>query len=151
MPKTKIKTNPLDHQALMDLAYDRWSKGDLQNKSRTDFIDALDPQQRAAVLAGNLNYQWQNGGLAQWHDNQYSVCYSQVQALLRRMAKDFPIATEVLALLDKGMEILEDERYNDPEYDGFLDSKLDASDAGYYRIDKKFMRDFQKYLNKGGY
>lgn len=143
------KTNTTDHQTLMNQVYDRWQNGDLKDFPRQDFLDACMPQQRAAVLIGNLNYQWGNGGISQWHGNRYSENLNDVRNVLRRMVKHrIVIAADVLGLLDKGMEILTN---LDDKDDGDESNGLDEIDTAYYAISEQFMSDFQKYLNNKGY
>lgn len=56
-------------QNLMDDSYELWSTGIRYPK----FLLRLDYLQRCAVVAGNFNYQVENGGLFQWLDNSYHV------------------------------------------------------------------------------
>lgn len=59
-------------QSLMDKAYARWRKGgDLEGKGDAEFVAALPEDQELAVRVGNMNYQVENGGWAQWYGNGY--------------------------------------------------------------------------------
>lgn len=58
-------------QATMDRAYDRWQAN--QGMTQQAFWDQLDADERIAVFCGNLNYQVENGGFAQWFDNGYAT------------------------------------------------------------------------------
>lgn len=71
-------------QGLMDEAYARWQEGgDLHGKSSRDFIAALPPLHRYAVMLGNLNYQVHNGGFNQWVDNGYAVVAEDLIEVLK--------------------------------------------------------------------
>lgn len=60
-------------QSVMTGAYSRWEdEGDLHTKDYDEFIAELDELAAKCVVLGNLNYQVENGGFTQWHDNGYS-------------------------------------------------------------------------------
>ena len=73
-------------QQLMNAAYDKWQEqgrkceatskaaGDVVARSWTyaQFLRELSVAERRAVMLGNLNYQVENGGFAQWVDNGYA-------------------------------------------------------------------------------
>ena len=60
-------------QKLMDEVYDKWNTEECRAMNKLDVISHhFTPLHRAAVQFGNMNYQVNNGGFTQWHDNGYS-------------------------------------------------------------------------------
>lgn len=69
----------------MDDAYDLWrSKPGI---SREDLFDLISFKHKAAVVLGNLNYQVENGGFAQWIDNGYCLNIHIVKRVLEKFIK----------------------------------------------------------------
>jgi len=119
------------HQELMDAAYDRWQESerlgrkylegcdinayDLRRENpelyrayfwtKEDFWAQLSPAEIVAVFTGNLNYQVENGGWLQWHDNGYSEC---ADWLIGQLPKLGPVSTKVAAMVAQVMQAIED-------------------------------------------
>ena len=60
-------------QKLMDDVYDKWNTEECRTMDRLEVISYhFTPLHKVAVQFGNMNYQVNNGGFTQWHDNGYS-------------------------------------------------------------------------------
>lgn len=71
-------------QTLMTAAYERWQKA--EGVSQEAFLEDLcSPPERRAVMIGNLNYQVENGGFAQWVDNGYCLCLRKLARFLTEL------------------------------------------------------------------
>lgn len=89
------------HQQLMDQAYDRWQKN--QHWSQEEFFDELTPAEKFAVAFGNLNYQVENGGFAQWWGNDYGT--AETVAYLKRQSRKLgDVGARLDAMLDEYLE-----------------------------------------------
>lgn len=139
------------HQQLMNEAYDEWQKH--KEWSKTDFMDSLDDIHREAVALGNMNYQVQNGGWEQWHDNGYSFQFDLVDDVLEKIGTR--TSTEARRILGQVMEIIEQmggARSGGFEFGGDEDEtmdlreQLDEFDDQYYEIDDQLMKDAEEYF-----
>jgi len=128
------------HQKLMDQAY---SKADVKNFDYRKFVFGLDFAKRCAVLTGNLNYQVENGGLVQWHDNKYSSCTSELLHVLTLI--NSPASKRVKHVIELATAI-----FSNP-YSGSLSEddyeSLDALDGSYYEAQSQFLLDTEAFLN----
>lgn len=59
-------------QAVINVNYARWNGGDLDGKSYEEFLEEISEEAAMLIALKNLNYQVENGGFCQWHDNGYS-------------------------------------------------------------------------------
>lgn len=109
----------LNHQELMDKAYNRWADGEFKSLSLKDFFEKLPVLEQTAVALGNLNYQVGNGGFYQWEDNGYKDAHKDFLKQLERLIpyKDFPqllaaIKLVHLATTRKNQELCDDIYYS---------------------------------------
>jgi len=59
-------------QKLMDEVYTKWNTEECRTINRLEVIsNHFTPLHKATVQFGNMNYQVNNGGFTQWHDNGY--------------------------------------------------------------------------------
>lgn len=138
-------------QKLMDQAYARWQD---QDWSKQDFWDQLDPAERIAVFAGNLNQQVCNGGFAQWYDNAYAT--DETVCFLVRLADNMNTETsrEVSNLLSLARDAFEDYHHSGgdncdedaEEIWADFHKSLDPLDTVYYRINNQFLAELEIYL-----
>jgi hypothetical protein len=93
-------------QDLMHEAYESWRAEDM---SYEEFLDELDGVHRRAVILGNLNYQVNNGGFAQWVDNRYGGEDHQIARVIRALGRvDTASTRKTIELLQKVREALRD-------------------------------------------
>jgi len=60
-------------QNLMDEVYDKWQTEECRSMDRLEVVNTFfTDKHRVAIQFGNMNYQVNNGGWSQWHDNDYS-------------------------------------------------------------------------------
>lgn len=134
-------------QFVMDHAYDKWKSSEM---SREDFLNQLTDYERLAVMFGNFNYQVENGGLYQWHDNDYSEDLGSLYDFLDNCDYDKK---------DKFMQVLDDFSYVktaieelDPNNDWYNDDcqtrleTLKYYDKDYYSIQDDWKDYFENYL-----
>lgn len=121
------------HQILMNAAYDLWKKNTDWDKDA--FFDRLDYPMRLAVALGNLNYQVENGGFGQWHDNGYAETHYGF--LTRQDFTGYPQLQDAQKLMR--CAYVEMELKNGPR-----SHNLQACDLAYYKLDglDKEMNDF---------
>jgi len=96
-------------QAIMNKAYDRF-KG--TGWTSAQFWGQLSEQEKLAVFIGNLNYQVENGGFFQWHDNGYSACAGELVTILRGIG---PAGEKTAEIVTMALDAIE----NAPEYGEF--------------------------------
>ncbi len=162
-------------QGLMDKSYDRWQNGDLKDKSKKDFLDALDSQQTQATLLGNLNYQVGNGGFSQWVGNGYALSFDHLWKVMELIPGD--AANKVRGMLkemepfilkdkdwtkDRGFgwnywredesrdrydsyDEDEEEEYEEETHEGYEMAK--SLDDKYYAINRQFMDEIEAFLS----
>lgn len=87
-------------QKTVDDAYKIWHND--EDMSYEQFINCLEGDILLSVLAGNLNYQVENGGFLQWYDNGFSVGGPLLLELLENH-KDNYIIREIIEIVDKAM------------------------------------------------
>ena len=85
--------------AIVDAAYNRWEKGDLRGQSYRDFIEALSPLDKKAVLLRNLDYIVGRDGFYGWIHNGFSIYVREVMEILGEIGTDS--AKKTRALLKK--------------------------------------------------
>lgn len=140
------------HQELMNSAYDNWKQNEKMDYNQ--FVATLDQSKRLAVLTGNLNYQVENGGFYQWHDNGYSSEAGQLLTLLSFYTK-VPVISEVCELVEKVLTLInehgepERDEWGNIEEDSQLHYYLDADrlDSKFYEINDDFMKEIEKILS----
>ncbi len=112
-----------------------------------------------AMVLGKLNYQVENGGFAQWHDNGYSIAIKETLAAIKKIGTE--TAMKVYELVDSMSEELRqlerakrrhandrfrrDEDDEEPELSGI---GLDNLDNRYYELNKQFVADIEAYFVK---
>ena len=125
------------HEKLMTAAYEKYGAKDTETK----FVAKLPLLERYAVVLGNLNYQVENGGFAQWIDNRYvnnkDVLFEALKALNTVTAKLVStLVTEVLALHAKLSRRPADD-------DGL---SYESHDKHYYMLQAQLLKDTETYL-----
>lgn len=132
------------HQDLMNEAYELWN-----NQPSLDyeqFLEMLNNKQRAAVVLGNFNYQVENGGFYQYHDNKY---YTGIK-YLRQHCKHIPLGLKVEVLVNSYCKEIQKAQFfaeDEDEVTQMLDiTKLNKLDEAYYLINEEFMQQCEKYL-----
>lgn len=152
-------THPVFH-GLMSEAYERWQANNEWNQDR--FWMDLSYPERVAVFCGNLNYQVENGGFVQWHDNGYSACVDQLLVILKEIATPTALAVEeivrrarrnIRAYERSCSATVERNRswYADSDDDGEDDWKIffdscDPLDDKFYGINAQFLDDVEAFL-----
>jgi len=148
------------HQKLMDEAYDFW-KSKKGRCSYSQFLDEIhekfSPAHYNAVILGNLNYQVENGGFAQWFDNGYSIALDDIKLFLTNYDGKTTTFNDVLQILEGVEDILKEhkkasrfQRYDTDQEcydDSYLDG-LDLFDTKYYNINETFMLEVEAVLKK---
>ena len=147
-------------QGLMDQAYARWTYD--TNWTFERFLLDLNYLERVAVLCGTLNYQVENGGFTQWHDNGYSVGRKDLVRILAEI--EGPATVEVLQLLAQvekairayeGAEARRSTRNSGMFCDTFDDGEdsfneffenNNALDTQFYQINEAFCTEVETYL-----
>jgi hypothetical protein len=71
-------------QQLMDEVYAFWGLDGNRGMTRAQVLEVFDLKHKAAVQLGNMNYQVENGGWVQWHENRYSDDLEDVITLARK-------------------------------------------------------------------
>ena len=123
----------------MDEAYALWQKPKNGSWSTEEFFDHLSYIQRVAVSLGNLNYQVENGGFAQWISNGYADAHYD---FLMRLKKE--VDEKKFSQLAQALKLVEISRsYDDPDEKEFSE-ELDELDESYYRLNviEKQMEEF---------
>jgi len=134
-------TEYLKFQATMTKAYEGYTeKMDLK-----DFYASLNPWTRSVVAFGNLNYQVENGGFSQWHDNGY---YVGLDAILHGLIRlDTPEAGEMLNLIQSARDRLHYlDKLDEDEDDNWAGSKLDTLDSAFYALAPKVLQQIEDSL-----
>jgi len=144
----------MKHQELMDQAYQKWQNN---NWTKQKFWNHLDFLERVAVFTGNLNYQVENGGFAQWFDNGYGDSTDQLVSILTE-----DIGTETALKVSGLIETaLSRQEYDDEECDCCTGrcwheddecececsySDYDDLDKEFYKINEQFLADVEEWL-----
>jgi len=154
-------------QKLMDEAYDKWQDNDWSKQDFRNYISKIMSREHLiAVQVGNLNYQVENGGFLQWHDNGYSmdledlISYCEeigtktcikVKTLLEYVQDTISYfcteAEEAMQLLTRNLfdnyaEVLRDCLWDQ------MSKHLSRYDQEYYDISDNFLSDVETYLAK---
>jgi hypothetical protein len=159
-------------QQLMNGPYDRWQKhnGKLEQQVKDEklsirdyrrrswgfkemLVDACNPVERAACVLGKLNQQVENGGFAQWVDNQYAVdSWDWLPDLLEDMG---PASQKVLAMCKQIMGWVEEDtggfaQDEDSEYDWehVICPLSDRLSAEFYELEDEWHEEVYAYLEK---
>ena len=136
-------TEYLKFQALMDKAYE----GFTDRMSLVDFYKSLDSKTVQVVAFGNLNYQVENGGFLQWHDNGYGVGYTDILQGLARLGTSEAVTMTKLLQQARSLLLTLDKR-NDPEDDDdFEPVGLDAMDTAFYALAPAILQQIEDSLS----
>lgn len=134
------------HQDLMTKAYTKWAKG----LNYREFLYKLDVAERRAVVIGNLNYQVENGGFAQWVDNKYSDGIEFLREALTAVGTD--TAKKVRDMAYQAFNLCEEEsrynRYDSEDNDEDYRSPLDELDTRYYELSDQLIVDVEKFFSE---
>lgn len=142
----------------MDAAYDKWN--DAWSYER--FLLEVTGHERQAVLVGNLNYQVQNGGIAQYVSNGYASSYSECVDVLRMINTDTTneIATRLERFCDAYVETgtknkgafgdywKEEAQYDDCDEEAIWEPDADKFDDFFYddARHEQFSKDVEAYF-----
>ena len=162
----------MKQQDIMNEAYARWQNNDW---SQEQFWNQLSYVEKVAVFTGNLNYQVENGGFAQWIDNGYSDCADDLIDILSKLGTSTCLI--VAGMIKNAMERKENANYecfyclhgcecppeiyedqDDNEYEDYVCwcecectyAEYDDLDTGFYKINDQFLADVQEWLNEQG-
>lgn len=91
-------------QTLMNTAYAKFTKG----RNREEWFEELDYKERCAVAIGNLNYQVENGGFAQWADNGYAALNGAFAVRFMRKHGEDQMADLVVQAMDVLQDVIND-------------------------------------------
>jgi hypothetical protein len=132
-------------QAVMNGAYEKWQNG----WSYENFLDHLTYLERCVVVTGNLNYQVENGGFAQWYDNNYHTGANTLLCFLENeLATD--TAKDAAQLVRRC--IAENEQYESKyhtdwyEYEYGERPETGDLDNAYYAINETLMSELESYV-----
>jgi hypothetical protein len=139
----------------MDEAFDIWRSPSGKGLGRDEILNELSVPQRMAFVLGTLNYQVENGGFFQWHDNGYSVNFKETLWAIKRVGG--PLADELLTMMQQLLKAIDagDPRNQwgdlDPDepgiYDRIEELKLDDT---YYDFNESWMDNIEEYFTKVG-
>lgn len=138
------------HQTLMDEACTLWREKHL-NKEYSEFFPELDPIHKEALALGALNYQVENGGFGQWHDNGYSKRGSFLLKTLQEMESQCPLASTVRKLVEEAFKNIRRVKELDPYEDEEEIQELLEMDAlcdAYYEINTLWLVQVELYLRR---
>lgn len=130
------------HQQLMDQAYTRWQSH--RDWSQDQFMMRLSWPEKVAVTIGNLNYQVENGGFMQWHDNGYSEYEMTLIDVLNELNTD--AANQVAHLVEGFMKDAADVE-DEEEWEDAWNVSNDLSDQ-FYTINKQLLADVEDFLQR---
>lgn len=108
-------------QAIMNKAYNRF-KG--TGWTLAQFWGQLSEQEKLAVFIGNLNYQVENGGFWQWHDNGFSACAGELVAILRGIGPAGEKTAEIVTMALDAIENAPKGGYEDVPYEDDLTGEV---------------------------
>lgn len=167
-----------DHmQSLMDKAYETWrssSPPSGKEWSMIQFWDLIPPDQRTAVVLGNLNYQVCNGGFTQWADNGYCAALpiivralerfvnwaktknpdaaadaEEVQVILMILGRDWIDLSRTYSHIGNGLDRflidISPESMDDFEY------KCSSYNERYWKVNERLMVALDDWMAQGGY
>jgi len=133
---------------LMDMAYNMWSSDHSMGKE--DFWLRLDYPERIAVFIGNLNYQVENGGFMQWHDNGYSTCGEDIIRILTTVGGCDEVIRLVRHALGEIRKYEEENAYIESDFDelayNILEEKLSKLDIAFYEVNTVMLTHVETYL-----
>lgn len=143
-------------EKLNDSAYARWQGEENKAKSYEDVLDECLPEERFAMLLGNLNSQVLNGGFCQWVDNGYAA---QADTVLRVLARIDTDSTKAVSEMIKRIKL---HFKTDVENKGCMNSYwihewegeempeghavAEDCDEEYYSLNDQFEEDIEKWL-----
>lgn len=133
-------------QFIMTLSYEKWEQG----MSRSQYLEQLTEYEKIAIQFGNFNFQVENGGLLQWHDNNYSEDYQELYDFLTK--SDFKYKDKFISILENFDYIrnaIEKLDINSDWYDQDCETRwnqLDFYDKQYYSISESWKDYFENYL-----
>jgi hypothetical protein len=136
----------IEAQKVMDAAYEKWQAN--RGWSYSDFVNHLDYLEKVVVVTGNLNYQVENGGFMQWHDNGYSEMSSILLSFLENELET-DAAINVAALVRScryryGQVDTKREKWGD--HDDYDDPDTDDLSNQYYELNDALMNDLEAYV-----
>ena len=101
---TQVEKHPR-WQVRMEASYARWQEGgELHGRDYDGFLEGLGELDAMCVALGNLNYQVENGGFMQWHDNGYSSAAGLLAEALGSVGT--LAATQVSTLVEEANETI---------------------------------------------
>jgi hypothetical protein len=138
----------IEAQKVMDAAYEKWQAN--KEWSYSDFVNHLDYLEKVVVVTGNLNYQVENGGFMQWHDNGYSTANSTLVWFLenelatdasKEVAKLIRTCVGRYAQVDTGRN-----RWSNFDDDDDSDPYTNDLSNQYYELNDALMNDLEAYV-----
>ena len=142
-------------QTAMNVAYERWQYGNLSGYNQRDFYMNLTDVERAACLLGNLNYQVENGGWAQWWGNGYASASSfWIEGVIEQIGTS--AAKKVLLLVRSALLAIDEHESERQDCNRWGNSLWDeGEDEGpnfpcnndYYLINSQFMKDAEEWFS----
>ncbi len=130
-------------QGLMTKAYDKFTT----DLTYDQFVFQLDFDEKVAVLAGNLNYQVENGGFMQWADNGYISQMDALSIVLEQI--DTETTNKVAHMLRHVADLTQDDEYQrcDGAWEDFV-SGCDHLDTDFYKINQQFLDEVEAFIVK---
>lgn len=134
-------------QYIIDCVCDKF---DYNDTNREDFLKQLTDYEKCAVIFGTFDSYVENGGLLQWHLNNYSKDINSLVEFLKN--SDFKKRDEFLSILDnfsKTKNFIENlDCFNDWYKDDYKTRirTLYDYDLIYDRIEKEWVEYFENYL-----
>lgn len=143
-------------EALMEEAYLIYEDfSSIKYETFLDLVNCVYGQWgKALVMFGNLNYQVENGGFFQWHENGYSLideddldnygyssysplkAISDIRFLLSKFMKDDEEASEIIRILRAVNKI----DWRESEYENQRkDDDLDELDTDFYKVNNSVL------------
>jgi len=126
------------HQLLMKEAYNLWTAN--AEWPYKKLLTRINYPHQVAVVVGNLNYQVENGGFAQWYFNGYYHSASYLLTALEEINTN--TSREVKQMVENVLDLFNDDNH-DHESARLLNNDLSTR---YYEINNQFMADTLTYL-----
>lgn len=128
------------HQELMLESFNIWEES--QGMDRAEWMFRLSFGQRVGVLTGTLNYQVENGGFAQWHENDYSEFSQDLLRVLKLINTEATV--RVSNLVRHVMNVVDNENH---EREELMEVSDWASDE-FYTFNKQYLADVESFLQR---
>ena len=135
-------------QYIMDESYKKWEDG----CDRDEFLNKLTDYEKTAVMFGNFNYHVENGGLYQWHENNYSDDLGYLYNFLDNCDCDYDDKNKFMQVLDDFSYIktaIEELNRNDDWYEEDCQTRLKSLKyyyKDYFAIQESWKNYFERYL-----